>query len=88
MYHGITSQRSSLHFLLDTLSSFLASHPGEAVILSLKDEVRNEVFSKLLYREMMDERYRQMWFLEDRVPRLGEVRGKVVLMCRFPIGGC
>lgn len=27
--------------------------------------------------------YRGMWFLENRIPKLGEVRGKVVLFSRF-----
>ena len=34
----------------------------------------------------MDEKktdYRGMWFLENRIPKLGEVRGKVVMLSRF-----
>jgi 1-phosphatidylinositol phosphodiesterase len=85
VYHGITSQRCDIHYLLDTLSYFLACNPGETLFLSLKDEVRDSQFSKLLYKETMDERYRDMWFLEDRIPTLGEVRGKAIVICRFPI---
>jgi len=49
--------------------------------MSLKDEKRHEDFSRLLWLDMV--KYRDIWFLENRVPTLGEVRGKVIIMGRF-----
>lgn len=70
----------------------------ETLIMSIKQEdfaVNSHVtFSKLVKECMMvnpggwqeprgGSRDRGMWFLENRVPTLGEVRGKVVLFSRF-----
>lgn len=49
--------------------------------MSLKDEKRHEDFSRLLWLDMV--KYRDVWFLEKRVPTLGEVRGKAIIMGRF-----
>jgi 1-phosphatidylinositol phosphodiesterase len=84
VYHGFSSQRSDFRSLLEVLASFLQKHSGETIIVCLKDEVRDPTFSKLLRQEMMQ--YQGFWYLEDRFPCLGEVRGKVVVMSRFPLG--
>jgi len=49
--------------------------------MSLKDEKRDEDFSRLLWLDMV--KYRDIWFLENRVPSLREVRGKAIIMGRF-----
>jgi 1-phosphatidylinositol phosphodiesterase len=49
--------------------------------MSLKDEKRHEDFSRLLWLDMV--KHRDIWFLENRVPTLGEVRGKAIIMGRF-----
>ena len=47
----------------------------------MKDEKRHEDFSRLAWLDMG--KYEEMWFLENRVPTLGEVRGKAILLTRF-----
>jgi len=81
VYHGERNQRTTFIAVLADLLSFLASHPTETVIMSLKDEKRHEDFSRLLWLDMV--KYRDIWFLENRVPTLGEVRGKAIIMGRF-----
>jgi 1-phosphatidylinositol phosphodiesterase len=49
--------------------------------MSIKDEQRHESFSRLVWLDM--EKHRDLWFLENRVPTLGEVRGKAIIMGRF-----
>lgn len=49
--------------------------------MSVKDEVRHEDFSRLVWLDMA--KYDGIWFLENRVPTLGEVRGKAILLTRF-----
>jgi len=49
--------------------------------MSLKDEKRHEDFSRLLWLDMV--KYKDVWFLENWVPTLGEVRGKAIIMGRF-----
>ncbi|WVQ71144.1 hypothetical protein IAR50_000669 [Cryptococcus sp. DSM 104548] len=84
MYHGPQSQRSSLVALLSVLHAFLTAHPTETLILCLKEESPpfHPSFSARVYSafEPYIERY---WFLEERIPKLGEVRGKGMLMTRF-----
>lgn len=84
MYHGPSFQRSSLPVLLDVLQSFLSSHPTETIILCLKEESPpfRPSFSALVYAAFKD-RLEDFWFLEERIPKLGEVRGKGILMTRF-----
>ena len=81
VYHGMRDQRSTFRQVLAELTGFLKAHPTETVILSVKDEVRNEDFSRLVWLDMT--KYEDLWFLENRVPSLGEVRGKAVLLTRF-----
>jgi 1-phosphatidylinositol phosphodiesterase len=81
VYHGERNQRTTFVAVLADLLSFLASHPTETVITSLKDEKRHEDFSRLLWLDMV--KHRDIWFLENRVPTLGEVRGKAIIMGRF-----
>lgn len=80
------NQRSTFAQVLADLVAFLKSHPTETVIMSVKDEVRNEDFSRLVWLDM--ERYHDMWYLENRVPTLGEVRGKAILLTRFWASEC
>jgi 1-phosphatidylinositol phosphodiesterase len=72
-----------LKILLQTLHSFLDAHPTETIILLLKEEdASNERFSELVY-ETFKPFLEKRWFLENRIPTLGEVRGRGILMTRF-----
>jgi 1-phosphatidylinositol phosphodiesterase len=84
VYHGPRPQRSSLAILITALNAFLLSHPTETLILSLKEESPpwHPHFSSLVYSAFTPYLDR-FWFLEERIPALGEVRGKGLLMTRF-----
>ncbi|WVQ97116.1 hypothetical protein IAU59_004226 [Kwoniella sp. CBS 9459] len=83
MYHGPRPQRSSLTILLSVLHDFLASHPGETLILCIKQETPpwHPHFSSMLYRAFKP--FLDKWFMEERIPVLSEVRGKGILLSRF-----
>jgi 1-phosphatidylinositol phosphodiesterase len=81
VFHGVRSQRTKFTEVLSDLDEFLTSHPGETVIMSIKDELRSEDFSRLTWLDM--DKYYHRWFFENRVPTLDEVRGKVIVMGRF-----
>jgi 1-phosphatidylinositol phosphodiesterase len=88
VYHGPRSQRSNLTVLLETLHQFLRTHPTETFIVSIKQETPPDYprFSQILYKAFqpyLDE----YWFVEERVPLLGEVRGRGILLCRFDKSG-
>ncbi|WVR05714.1 hypothetical protein IAU60_002738 [Kwoniella sp. DSM 27419] len=83
MYHGPRPQRSSLTLLLTVLHEFLDKHPTETLILSLKEESppSHPNFSARIYQAFKP--FLSRWFLEERIPTLGEVRGKGMLLTRF-----
>ncbi|ORY28650.1 PLC-like phosphodiesterase [Naematelia encephala] len=84
VYHGPRPQRSDLLTLLSTFQSFLLSHPSETFIMSVKEEGPpfHPIFSKMAwegFRPYLD----KFWYTENRIPTLGEVRGRGVLLARF-----
>ncbi|WWC66582.1 uncharacterized protein I206_100485 [Kwoniella pini CBS 10737] len=83
MYHGPRPQRSTLSILLQVLHNFLETHPTETLILSIKQETPpwHPDFSTILYKAFQP--FLDKWFLEERIPTLGEVRGKGLLLTRF-----
>ena len=90
VYHGPRPQRSSLAHLLTTIHAFLSSHPTETLLLCLKEEIppgtTNPNFSKLVYAHF-EPFFEKYWFLENRIPTLGEVRGKGMVLTRFDSTG-
>ncbi|RXK42450.1 hypothetical protein M231_00004 [Tremella mesenterica] len=82
-YHGPRPQRSSFDQILNSVHTFLDAHPTETLILCIKEEAPpfNARFSSLVYDNLRP--YLHLWFLEQRIPSLGEVRGKAILFSRF-----
>ena len=78
------SAKMYLDGVLTQCFSFLRQHPTETVIIAVSQQHGKESVSalqQLLYSYVRhDEQY---WFLSDRIPTLGECRGKLVLMRRF-----
>jgi 1-phosphatidylinositol phosphodiesterase len=76
-----------LRHLIDTVFSFLDTNPSETVIISLKREgvgkSTDQQLSKILRDHYATDPSR--WFTENRIPILGEVRKKVVVIRRFAI---
>lgn len=71
--------------LLNVVTKFLDEHPSETLIMSLKREgtgtATDQQFSKILHDHYANDANR--WYTENRIPTLGEVRGKIVLIRRF-----
>ncbi|ORX34208.1 PLC-like phosphodiesterase [Kockovaella imperatae] len=82
-YHGPQSQRLDFPTILSTIHRFLQSHSGETLIMSIKEEIPpfHPRFSALVERDLTV--FNDDWFLENRVPTLGEIRGKAILLSRF-----
>ena len=76
----------TLH-LEDALSdvySFLQANPTETVIFTVKDEGGEDDPAKFetAFFDCIDQNP-EMWYTENAIPTLGEVRGKIVLATRF-----
>jgi 1-phosphatidylinositol phosphodiesterase len=85
IYHGIIDQKQSFDEVFSVCSRFLRNHDGETIIMSVQEEgaaVGNtRSFEQTFLSYLRFERNR--WFLEAIIPRLSEVRGKIVLLRRF-----
>ncbi|PWN38596.1 PLC-like phosphodiesterase, partial [Meira miltonrushii] len=96
-YHGITDERIEMGAVLSQCWQFLQSQSGkrETIIMSIKQESGDQdTFIRTLFDTYVDQTPpapngkssgRDRWFLENRVPTLGEVRGKIVMLSRFVI---
>jgi len=87
-YHGAAPQRTSFSAVLHTLYHFLQDQPRECVIVSVKQEDFATTPWKVFSRCVREELERGaggmgMWWLENRVPALGEVRGRCIMLSRF-----
>ncbi len=73
----------TLSNVLSDAYSFLDEHPSETIILCVKNEDGKEkkTFSKLFFKAVAENA--SYWYLDNTIPALGEVRGKIVLASRF-----
>jgi 1-phosphatidylinositol phosphodiesterase len=89
-YHGSVSQRVPFQSILSDVHAFLASPTSslETIIMSIKQEdwatTPPPTFSLAVRDEIAKgPGGRGMWYLENRIPTIAEVRGKVVMLSRF-----
>ncbi len=94
LMHGFTNCKTTagpqsdilyLEELLQQCYAFLAEHPTEAVVFAVKQEHGD--LSVADFETQLDaciQKNEAMWLLSDRIPSLGEARGKLVLMRRYP----
>ncbi|EAW10631.1 phosphatidylinositol-specific phospholipase C [Aspergillus clavatus NRRL 1] len=73
--------------LMREVNEFLDNNPSETLIISLKREGPGNHTDEQLSRILRDHYMRpgSRWYTEPKIPTLGEVRGKVVLLRRFNI---
>ncbi|KAJ8495569.1 hypothetical protein ONZ45_g12805 [Pleurotus djamor] len=87
-YHGVYPQKTPFQEILEGIHSFFQTSPRETIVMSIKQEDFARTpppdFSKLVHEEIFNgPGGKDMWFFANRIPKLGEVRGKVVLLSRF-----
>jgi 1-phosphatidylinositol phosphodiesterase len=87
--HGPVDERVSFKEVLSTCNTFLTNHPGETILLSIKNEgvdkerlkVEPAYFDDYLKASLSDED--RMLLNRDLPSTLGECRGKMVLLSRY-----
>lgn len=85
IFHGVIYQMQTYAEVLATLYAFLDAHPDETLLVSIMEETRPNRVTRSFeatfsaYVAEAPER----WVLAPEVPRLGDVRGKLVLLRRF-----
>ncbi|KAL1838594.1 hypothetical protein VTJ49DRAFT_2490 [Mycothermus thermophilus] len=78
--------RKYLSSLLSTLYDFLAAHPSETILLSLKREGTGKGTDADLARFVHCHSRAagsERWYTSPRIPTLGECRGRIVLVRRY-----
>lgn len=68
---------------LDAIDAFLAAHPREAIMVSLKEETPPDApdFPKAVYDALRA--YGDRFVFSEHVPRLDDIRGRAQVMTRF-----
>ncbi|MEW2545910.1 phosphatidylinositol-specific phospholipase C [Streptomyces sp. NPDC047002] len=88
MYHSGWYQGITFDDVLAQCGDFLREHADETVVVRLKKEngTGNDVgsrFKDILDVYLDDKGWRSTFLLTDRVPSLGEARGRIVLIAQF-----
>lgn len=92
IHHGQVYQEINFDHVLNACNSFLSANPSETIVMSVKEEY-NADGNSLSFSQVFDNyvaKNPDMWHLGTSMPRLGDVRGKIVLFRRFPsssVGG-
>lgn len=68
--------------IFDSIVAFLRKHPEETVLLQVSIDTAGE-HRAVPIMKFLTERYGDFFFTENRIPDLGEARGKMVLMNRY-----
>lgn len=86
----ISSERNAktqnMAYIIKQCKRFLKENTGETVILQFKNDSEKNMencFDILYKRYIRGEK--DLWYLENRIPEIGEVRGKIVLLRRCDI---
>jgi 1-phosphatidylinositol phosphodiesterase len=87
IYHGAIDQDQSYDQVLATMFAFLDAHPDEVLIVSVMEESNPFQVTRSFEATFADylARAPERWALAPTLPRLGDVRGKLVLLRRFPV---
>ncbi|MFC7928939.1 phosphatidylinositol-specific phospholipase C [Streptomyces cinereoruber] len=83
IHHGASYQNMMFGDVLIACRDFLAAHPSETVLMRVKQEYSEESDAafRAVFDDYLDRRgWRPLFRIGDRLPLLGEARGKVVLI--------
>ncbi|MBL1075234.1 phosphatidylinositol-specific phospholipase C [Nocardia sp. 2] len=88
IYHGPAYQGITFDAVLNACRTFLARNPGETLIMRVKKEngTANDVgadFDRIFKGYLDAKGYRPMFWIGDRIPTLGESRGRIILITQF-----
>jgi len=89
IHHGIEFQNLTFGEVLSSVTAFLDANPSETVIMNVKEEYSAAKVTRAFWQTF--EAYHaadpSRWYVGENVPALGAVRGKIVLVRRFPTAG-
>ncbi|SOV03472.1 related to 1-phosphatidylinositol phosphodiesterase precursor [Ustilago sp. UG-2017a] len=80
-YHRVTDEKIEFSAILSQVYSFLTANPSETVLMSVKQENNMAGFLDSVFT-YINQNLNQ-WHLGTGMPKLGDVRAKIVLLSRF-----
>ncbi len=83
MLHEIVPQAIFFDEVLKICYEFLKENPSETIIMSLKQEAGENREEFIEYVEKTVSKNADMWYTENKIPALSQVRGKIVLLNRY-----
>ena len=90
LYHESVSLNLTFQSVLNTCQTFLAAHPREAIIMSVKQETgpsgnTDDLSFQGRFNKYVTDSPAGLFYLQNAIPTLREVRGKIVLFRRFQL---
>jgi len=85
IYHGSEDQKQTFDDVLTSIYAFLKENPSETILMHVKEEY-NPYKTTRSFEATFDTyvaKNPSKWLLTDKIPTLGEARGKIVLVRRF-----
>lgn len=93
VYHGVFSANLSFSGkIMNICNQFLIDNPTETILMSIKnesdpsDDNNKDKFYDDLFSDVNIYHFPNLFYTENRIPSLNEVRGKIVLFRRFGLG--
>jgi len=87
VHHGAVYQNQNFDDVLGQVVGFLRAHPSETVVMEVSSEYdpanNTESYEQTFLRYVASAAYHDYWWRDGAIPRLGDVRGKIVLLRRF-----
>ncbi|CAN5465221.1 phosphatidylinositol-specific phospholipase C [soil metagenome] len=85
LYHGSVDEDQTFEATTAVMYAFLAAHPSETLIVSIKEELEGYRITMPFDQVMANyiAAKPERWYTGEALPVLGEVRGKIVLLRRF-----
>ncbi|ANI29557.1 hypothetical protein PL78_06870 [Yersinia entomophaga] len=85
LYHSNVYLNQNLSDVLASCLVFIKNNPTEFIMLSIKQEGSNEIFNDVLLKSYLVA-YIDYFFIENRIPSIEEIRGKIILLRRYQGG--
>lgn len=89
VYHGSFSAKLDFGDVMETVKTFLEENPSECIIMSIKNENGERQQNGKNFDEYLEEKYiensdwKDLFYTKASIPKLSDVRGKVVLVRRY-----
>jgi len=80
--HGGWYQYENLYKVIEIIERFFRSNPTETIIMSIKQEGSSSNSFASIVENFINKKP-NLWYLGNRIPKMGKVRGKIILFRRY-----